>query len=281
MRAKGERVAAGMWWDQAWSLVEGCRHVSPGCANCWAAGATAMRARQSGRVGARYAGLTDDNGKFNGTCRFMDGDLQKPLYKVKGQLWAVWNDLFFDSLSEERIAAAFGVMLATANRHAFVVCTKRPEIARDFFASITPMQASAAALRAIGTRFLRMCNGTGTGEWSGCRNIILMTSAENQSAAADRIPLLLECPLPNLAVSAEPLLGELDLSAWIDRLCWVVAGAESGPRRRPAMREWFIRLIAQCRLANVPLFIKQMDFNGRLHKLPDFAGRFWDGFPSL
>ncbi|MHB9026954.1 MAG: hypothetical protein ACYC7E_22695, partial [Armatimonadota bacterium] len=68
------RIQKGMYWDRAWSLVEGCTHCSPGCAHCWSAEQTHMRAGQqkNAKIIARYGGLTNAAGRFTGDVRLMD-----------------------------------------------------------------------------------------------------------------------------------------------------------------------------------------------------------------
>ena len=64
-------------------------------------------------------------------------------------------------------------------------------------------------------------------------HIWLGVSAENQQMADNRIPPVLALPAAVRWVSAEPLLGRIDLGRYIDRLQWLVAGGESGLGRRP------------------------------------------------
>jgi hypothetical protein len=91
-------------------------------------------------------------------------------------------------------------------------------------------------------------------------------------------------------ISAEPLLGPVDLRGWLDddcigcelsksecdayrargraaccpdcrhhrRLDWVIPGGESGPGARPNNLEWVRALVEQCRTAGVACFVKQL-----------------------
>lgn len=94
--------------------------------------------------------------------------------------------------------------------------------------------------------------------------------------------------LPDLAnwwISAEPLLGPIDLNL-TDRHpitgslgtlphppSWVVVGCESGPNRRPCKIEWVESIVEQCFAANVPVFVKQLDIGGKcvtdINKFPE------------
>lgn len=114
------------------------------------------------------------------------------------------------------------------------------------------------------------------------QNIWLGVSCEDQAAADDRIPVLLSIPAAVRWVSAEPLLGPIDFrrvqhdgTVEIDaltgdygvhrplrgrsdsRLSWIIAGGESGPRRRPMELAWLESIADQCRDADVPLYVKQ------------------------
>lgn len=121
-------------------------------------------------------------------------------------------------------------------------------------------------------------------------NVWLGTSCENQAAADERIPHLLRCPAALRFLSCEPLLGPIDLRPCFDptgasccggdetcygngrcpitqwprdehgqlvRPDWVIVGGESGGGARPCDVGWVRSIVAQCRAAGVPAFVKQ------------------------
>lgn len=91
--------------------------------------------------------------------------------------------------------------------------------------------------------------------WLGC-------TAENQAWADKRIPILLQIPVRVRFLSCEPLLGRLDLSAYLatdptQSIHWVIAGGESGTHSRPMNPEWVRALRNQCQGAGVAFHFKQ------------------------
>lgn len=128
-------------------------------------------------------------------------------------------------------------------------------------------------------------------------NVWLGTSASNQETAEAMIPELMLCRdlSPVLFVSAEPLLGPLDLTPFLrtdcdglDERCeagecdcptspgidWVIVGGESGYNARPCNVDWIRSIQKQCADAAVPCFIKQL---GAKPYDPDWHG---DGTPE-
>lgn len=109
-------------------------------------------------------------------------------------------------------------------------------------------------------------------DWDqGYPNVWLGTSVENQAAADKRIPELLAVPAAVRFLSCEPLLGPVDLSAWLweeagpewagrnpaPGIDWVIAGGESGGGARPMHPNWARGLRDQCVEAGVAFLFKQ------------------------
>jgi protein gp37 len=90
------------------------------------------------------------------------------------------------------------------------------------------------------------------------RNVWLGTTVEDQEAAEERLSYLAELPAIIRFISAEPLLGPLDVHPWLgSTIDWVITGGESGPKARPSSPSWFRSLGAQCKSAGVPFHFKQ------------------------
>jgi protein gp37 len=113
-------------------------------------------------------------------------------------------------------------------------------------------------------------------------NVWLGTSAESQVWADLRIPRLLSVPAVVHFVSAEPLIGPLDLSRFLgaDGVNWVIGGGESGPEYRRMEVEWARALISQCRHTGVAYFHKQGSARYPSRE-QEIDGRLWHEFPTL
>lgn len=218
------------WTDETWNPMTGCTKVSSGCAHCYAE-AIAPRTFK-GRP------FTD--------VRFHPERLFKPLSWRKPRRCFVnsMSDLFHEDLTDAQITRVIDI-IEQAPCHTFQVLTKRAERMCEFFQQWRDAEGLTAP-----------------------PNLWLGVSVENQRMANKRLPLLLQTPAAVRFISAEPLLGPLDISPWLysgyvenphdDHLDWVIVGGESGPGARPCSLEHVRRIVNDCRGASVPVFVKQL-----------------------
>lgn len=90
------------------------------------------------------------------------------------------------------------------------------------------------------------------------RNVWLGTTVELQKRADEALPYLQDIPARIRFISAEPLLGPLDVRPWLGTtIDWVITGGESGPKARPASPVWFRDLMLQCMENDVAFHFKQ------------------------
>ena len=215
------------WTDETWNPVTGCSRVSLGCDNCYMF-ALYPRLKAMGVPG--YSDAPD-------SVRALPERLRVPsTWKRPRRVFVnSMSDLFHPHVEYDFISEVFGAM-KTAERHVFQALTKRPG-------------------RAVG--WWETQGRREFGEWP--RNVWIGTSVESQKYAP-RLTVLGRIPARVRFVSAEPLLGPLDLSEWLrdGTLQWVIAGGESGPKARRMEMDWARRLRDQCLDAEVAFFLKQL-----------------------
>lgn len=229
------------WTDASWNPIVGCTEISPGCANCYAARLAATRLRNT----PQYKGLSERPegcyARWTGEVRFLQDRLEEPLHWRKPRKIFVCDmgDLFHEKVLDEWIGKIVQMMWRCP-QHVFQILTKRPERMKELFSGYTEY-----------TTFFR---------GNPLPNVWLGVSVENQHFADERIPLLLETPAAVRFVSAEPLLGEVNLRAWpVTRpgIHWVICGGESGANARPMHPDWARWLRDQCEACSIPFFFKQ------------------------
>lgn len=263
------------WTDATWNPITGCSVVSAGCTNCYAMKLAGTRLRDH----ASRAGLTVDSKAgpvWNGQVRLNEDWLTQPLqWKRPRRIFVcAHGDLFHESVPDEWIDRVFAVM-ALAPQHTFQVLTKRAARMRAYMEKASGRIADTI----IRKRRARGDNGVVVplphvapgALWWPLANVWLGVSAEDQARADERIPDLLATPAAVRFLSAEPLLGAIDLPAagmkWngrLDRetgerrfLDWVIVGGESGPGSRPMHPDWARRIRDDCAAARVAFFFKQ------------------------
>lgn len=293
------------WTDASWNPVVGCSRVSSGCERCYAE-RVSHRLASNPVTKATYQGLTVERGGrpvWSNVVRAVPERLDQPLRWKRPRRVFVnsMSDLFHEQVPDEFIDQVFA-MMALCPHHQFQVLTKRPERMRDY---ITAKYRSML----VDQRMAELRRDQPASPWSGgCTlplpNVWLGVSVEDQKTADERIPLLLETPAAVRWVSAEPLLGPLDLArletpegavapltgqwaiegrGWSsrsgERLSWVVAGGESGPNARPAHPQWFRDLRDQCAAAGVAFHFKQWGEWLHCSQFADCPGPFTSDVP--
>lgn len=260
------------WTERTWNPVLGCSLVSPGCVNCYAM----RQAHRMSGPGKRYEGFTKLGPRgpiWTGGVAVDWRRLEEPIHRRTPSVYFVnsMSDLFHEGLTDDEIASLF-ITMERSPQHTFQVLTKR-----------------AARMRQWVNNYgaIRLKNWPLPNVWLG-------VSAEDQTRLDGRVPELLATSAAVRFVSAEPLLGPLDLDGdWVSgqgflrgwhtepvhghhgpggecidcpvaeqvqnpRLDWVIVGGESGPYARGMDVAWARDVVHQCRSAQVACFVKQM-----------------------
>ncbi|MBN2039609.1 MAG: phage Gp37/Gp68 family protein [Spirochaetes bacterium] len=265
------------WTDATWNPVTGCTKVSPGCDNCYAE--REVETRFSKNPKSKWYGR-----HFNDIQCHPD-KLEEPLRMKKSKRIFVCPraDLFHDSVSEEFIDRVFAVM-ALCPQHIFQILTKRSERMYEYLNS--GARAELVGIEAESISGIDRHTPALKQRWPfPLPNVWLGVTAENQAMADKRIPIILQIPAAVRFISAEPIVGPIDLSEWLCPghgcedygLCkgkyhsqcllnsyphngfidWVICGGESGPDARPAQPDWILTLKYQCAESKTPFFFKQ------------------------
>lgn len=275
------------WTDATWNPIRGCTRVSDGCRHCYA---ERVAARFSG-PGMPYHGLARQGPRWTGKVVLIEERLEDPIRWRKPRRIFVnsMSDLFHEKLSNEDIARVFSVM-SRARQHTFQVLTKRPKRMLDWISCVA--RCEGGWITHDGTMPAGAYDGSGiviAGDDWPLPNVWLGVSAENQEAADERIPLLLKTRASRRFVSAEPLLGSIDLEQhWagscesgITGLDWVIVGGESGPGARPMRPDWVRSIRDQCGYEGVAFFFKQWGEHVDIDQAPDQTHRDVDARVNL
>ena len=225
------------WTDHTFNPWIGCTKISPACDNCYAE-------RQDHRFGGGHWG---------------------PGAERKLTKQGNWDEPRHWDKQAESEGARYRVFCASM---ADVFDLDVPQIWRENLWSLireTPNLDWLLLTKRIGNAEAMLPANWGDG-WA---NVWLGATVVTQEEADRDIPKLLDTPAAVRFVSAEPLLGPIDLrgkdsqGSALDsfeedpKVDWVIVGGESGPQARPMHPDWVRSLRDQCREAEVPFFFKQ------------------------
>lgn len=292
------------WCDATWNPTSGCTRVSEGCRHCYIDRTPPFR--MNGR-------------KFvHGTTgvQLHPDRLAQPLkWKTPRRIFVnSLSDLFHEDVPDAFIDRVFAVM-GLAHQHTFQILTKRPERMRTWFRWVESKRGDlTVALVKKGGAWPKVDEYSAESvlcaycardvleplakiTWAAwpLPNVWLGVSIEDQETADKRIPLLLQTTAAVRFVSAEPLLGPVDLAAYLQRdfvagetrppnaiggtpykvarlgaaIDWTIVGGESGPGARPMHPDWARSIRDQCQAAGVPFFFKQWGEWAAMSQMPD------------
>lgn len=266
------------WADKTWSPVFGCTKVHTGCTNCYAE-ADNIRYRRNG------------GGWGKGAPRVRSKSWDNPVKWARAAAKAGKRIKVFPSLCDpfdaewpEGVLAEFADLI-WGTAQVCGVCGPTLEAGHDLGCPRPTDQQG-------GIDWLLL---TKRPENAGAlmphirRLVWLLVSVSDQPTADKYVPLLLAAEGYALrGVSYEPAIGALNLAvarskaleqgvgrannkAYPPLIDWVIAGGESGLRRRPCEVAWFLAVAEQCKAARVPFFMKQdsAPVQGRQGRIPD------------
>ncbi len=257
------------WTDFTWNPIRArdkstgktgtfCTRISPGCTNCYAS----VINRRFGN-GLEYTVPNLEKVEFYIDEKILEEPLRrkKPARIFVGDMF----DLFHEAIPVVFLGRVFG-MMAKCPQHTFQVLTKRANY----------MQSILSRVVKYSDKYIH---------WP-LPHVWLGVSVEDQKRADERIALLSQMPAAVRFLSVEPQLEEIRIplagrcracgtlnyhdgltcegcgkAVFVDRIDWVICGGESGPGARPFNLAWAESLLAQCRAAGVPFFMKQLGTN--------------------
>jgi protein gp37 len=218
----------------SWNPWYGCKKKSEGCLNCYVY-----------RHDARYGGDASTIYKVK------DFDMpirknRKGEYKIPSRsiIWTCFTSDFFLEEADEWRRDAWKIIRERKDC-SFVFLTKRIE---------------------------RFYKGLPIDWYEGWDNVTIGCSCENQARADERIPLLLSFPIKNRQIICAPLLGEIDLSSYLNnKINSVVVSGESGIEARICDYDWVLKIRDECFKKNITFFYKQTGSkfmkSGKIYKI--------------
>lgn len=268
------------WADKTWSPWRGCTKVAPGCTNCYA--------EAGSKRNQKVLGIWGDNGRRVVNANWDQVHAWNRKAEKDGKAITVfpslcdpfedWGKSMHNHLGVEipdtmtEVRSQFFKLIRETPWVRWLIVTKRPENAPKMW----PI------------RTLHAPDSLPHDEPRRLDNVVLVTSISEQETANRNIPLLLQCRdlCSAIGVSAEPLLGPIDLSypeeinaaemccggyecgcrglpcnpPLTHYLDWVIVGGESRQHGecRPCQLRWIRSIVRQCEAANVACFVKQL-----------------------
>ena len=252
------------WAHHTFNPWIGCTRVGPGCDHCYAE-ALAKRTGMAEWGSGKPRKLTSTNNWKQPNIWNREAKVKNTRYRV---FCASLADLFDNEAPQTWRSWLFKLIQDTPHLD-WIIITKR-------IGNVTEMLPA---------------------DWGmGYPNVWLMATICNQDEASRDIPKLLKTPAAIHGISAEPLLGPLEITHWTKRwqephsgggwtshetiLDWVIVGGESGPGARHMQPSWAEVIAEECNATHTPFFFKQWGGQNKRSDGRTLNGREYSEFPS-
>ncbi len=207
-----------------WNLWHGCHKISQGCRNCYVFRRDAQIGKDANEVYKTGSFDLPVRRKKNGEYKIPSGE----------HLWTCFtSDLFIEEADLWRQAV-------------WEMIRERPDLT---FSMITKR-----------VHRVLECLPADWGE--GYDNVRISCTIENQEQAGYRFPIYKSLPIRHKSIICEPLIGETDLSPWLDdSIESVTVGGESGNNACVCDFAWVLKIRDACVERNIPFHFKQTGAN--------------------
>ncbi|WP_114095233.1 DUF5131 family protein [Thalassospira xiamenensis] len=223
------RASGVDWTHYSGNAWIGCTEAGPGCSACYA------RAMMADRLHLVEWGAGKPRKKVKGFVQKVRKANREALKAGERRRFFInpHADLFDNEVPDGWRHEVFDIM-KTAGTLDFILVTKR-----------------------IGNAARMLPDDWGY----GYTNAWLMATMVNQQEVDRDMPKLERIPVIVKGLSIEPILGEIDLSAYLHILDWVIIGGQSaqigGEAPVKAEHRWVRKLIDQCLAAGIAVYFKQ------------------------
>lgn len=261
------------WCDATWNPIAGCTKCSPGCLNCYAE-RFAYRLACMGQKKYQKV-ISTDGGVWNNKIYCDESILDQPLHwpKPKRIFVCSMSDLFHEKVPFEFIDKVLAVM-SLCFQHTFLILTKRAKRMLEYFTEDIEMGFNRDSF-IEGQAHKILCEKMGVSDYEfhavhfPLPNVHLGVSISTRDEMW-KAEVLADIPAAVRFISFEPLLEDIiDIPVEVmNKIDGCIIGCESGPGRRDFDNNWVLGLVADFHHFNKPVFVKQININGKVVKMP-------------